>query len=206
MNIAELTIKQFLNCKRIADLEQDPLNRNIRLLAEVSGMTIDEVEALPIEVLKKRLKELSDINTLVEGSKVNMNIKVKGERFRIVWQLNKLTAAQYIEVCEWTKDSENIIYNIHKILASLAIRRTWYGKLMKRDASEHKYISDLFYNHMKIGQAYPIMLFFCKFSQALHENILTSLEVELKTLTQKLASKYKQQTQMDIGANGAGLR
>lgn len=196
---SKLTIKQFLNCKRISEMELDPLDKSIRLLSEISGKTQEQIEEMPIIQMKAQLKELYEIEHLNENTKVNMNIKVKGERFRVVWELTKLTAAQYIEVAEWTKEPEKIIYNIHKILASLVVRRTWYGKLIKRDAIEHKYIADLFYNNMKIEQAYPIMLFFCKYSEALHDSMLTYLAEQAVKLT-------REAQEMIIGQSGDGLR
>lgn len=196
---SKLTIKQFLNCKRIAEMELDPLDKSIRLLSEISGKTQEQIEDMPIVEMKAQLKELYEIEHLNENSKVNMNIKVNGERFRVVWELTKLTAAQYIEVAEWTKDPAKIIYNIHKILASLVVRRTWYGKTKKRDATEHKYIADLFYNNMKIEQAYPIMLFFCRYSEALHDSMLTYLAEQAVKLT-------REAQEMIIGQSGDGLR
>ena len=175
------------------------MDKSIRLLSEISGKTQEQIEEMPIIEMKAQLKELYEIEHLNENTKVNMNIKVKGERFRVVWELTKLTAAQYIEVAEWTKEPEKIIYNIHKILASLVVRRTWYGKTKKWDATEHKYIADLFYNNMKIEQAYPIMLFFCKYSEALHDSMRTYLAEQAVKLT-------REAQEMIIGESGDGLR
>ena len=59
MKYNKITIGQFLKCKTIADLEPDILNRNIKLLAELSGKTFDEIESLPIEKLTNALKDFN---------------------------------------------------------------------------------------------------------------------------------------------------
>jgi hypothetical protein len=179
----ELTIAEFLKCKSIADLEDDPLQRKIKLLASVSNRTIDEVESLPIDVLTKQIKEFSEVETLGANAKVNMKFKINGRRFIIIWQTQKLTSAQYIDATFFCKDQDKLIYNIHNILASLSIEKNWYGKKLKYDGSNHKEVADLILNNMKIKQAYPILLFFCKYFKELYATTQTYLELQiLKTM------------------------
>lgn len=181
----ELTIAEFLKCKSIADLEDDPLQRKIKLFASVSKRTIDEVESLPIDVLTKQIKEFSDVETLGANAKVNMKFKIKGRRFIIIWQTQKLTSAQYIDATFFCKDQDKLIYNIHNILASLAIEKNWYGKKLKYDGSNHKEVADLILNNMKIKQAYPILLFFCRYFKELLEATQTYLEFQIQKQVNK---------------------
>lgn len=195
-NYNQLTIKQFLNCKRISELEADPIDKNVRLLSEITGKQVDEIESLPISELKEQLRKLGAIETLLPESKVKMKFKVKGQRFTCIWEQQKLTAAQYIDVCHFTKNGGDMIYQIHNILAAICVKRTWYGKQLKYDGSQHKEVADLFYNHMTIEQAYPIMLFFCKFYEELEINIATYLLEE--------ANKLKLEAEQIFGKNMAG--
>lgn len=195
-NYNQLTIKQFLNCKRISELEADPIDKNVRLLSEITGKQVDEIESLPISELKEQLRKLGAIETLLPESKVKMKFKVKGQRFTCIWEQQKLTAAQYIDVCHFTKNGGDMIYQIHNILAAICVKRTWYGKQLKYDGSQHKEVADLFYNHMTIEQAYPIMLFFCKFYEELEINIATYLLEE--------ANKLKAEAEQIFGKNTAG--
>lgn len=174
-NYSKLTIKQFLNCKRITESISDPIDKNVRLLAEISGRSVDEIESLPLGKLKDQLKELSNIESLTEAKKLKLKFKLKGQRFEIIWKQQELTAAQYIDVNHFAKDHESIVYNIHNILAAITVKRTWYGKRLKYDGTTHKDTAELFLNHMTIEQAYPIMLFFCKYYEELANNILTYL-------------------------------
>lgn len=178
MKFNKITIGQFLKCKTIADLEPDLINRNIKLLAELSGKTFDEIESMPIEQLTAALKDFNKFELLNPNAKVRMDFKVNGRRFKCIWQTQKLTAAQYIDATSFCKDEKNIVGNIHNILASICVEKTWYGRVKKYDGLNHKEVADLFYNHLKIDVAYPIMLFFCKYFKELGDNILIYLEQE----------------------------
>ena len=171
-----ITIGNFIKCKTIAELESDPLNRNIKLLAELTGKTFDEVETMPIDKLTKELKAFNAIETLNTNQKLKMSFKIKGKRFKVIWQTQKLTAAQYIDASSFCKDEAAIINNIHNILASICVEVNWFGKQKKYDGANHKAISDLFFNNMNIQDAYPIMLFFCRYYKELTDNILIYLE------------------------------
>jgi hypothetical protein len=74
------------------------------------------------------------------------------------------------------------------------VERNWYGKQLGYKGDKHKEVADLFYNEMKISTAYPIMLFFCKYYEALQQNILIYLESEaMKAMdsTKELMEKFK---------------
>ena len=201
MKFDKITIGQFLKCKTIADLEPDLINRNIKLLAELSGKTFDEVESMPIEQLTDALKDFNKFELLNPNAKVKMSFKVKGRRFKCVWQTQKLTAAQYIDATSFCKDEKNIVANIHNILASICVEKNWYGKVKKYDGANHKEVADLFYSHLKIDVAYPIMLFFCRYFKELGDNILTYLESEAN----KAMEKAKPIADKILKQSGGGL-
>lgn len=177
-NYSELTIKQFLRCKTIADLETDPIMRKVKMLAEIEGKDVDEVESMPIGDLLSRLKGLEQIEAMQPDQKIKLKFKLGGKRFIVKWRQQDLTAAQYIDATHFCKEQDKIIHNIHNILAALVVERTWWGKEKKYNGDKHKEIADLFYNQMKISTAYPIMLFFCKYYEALVTNMLTYLGAE----------------------------
>lgn len=201
MKFDKITIGQFLKCKTIADLEPDLINRNIKLLAELSGKTFDEVESMPIEQLTAALKDFNKFELLNPNAKVKMDFKVKGRRFKCIWQTQKLTAAQYIDATSFCKDEKNIVANIHNILASICVEKNWYGKVKKYDGANHKEVADLFYSHLKIDVAYPIMLFFCRYFKELADNILTYLESEAN----KAMEKAKPIADKILKQSGGGL-
>lgn len=190
-NYNQLTIGQFVKCKTIAQIESDPVQRKVKMLAAITGKSEDEIESLPFSDLLKQLKDLSEIEALQPNAKVKMRFKVKGQRFECIWRAQDLSAAQYIDANAFC--SQDIITNIHNILAAICVRRTWFKRLKYR-GEDHKEIATLFNNHMKISQAYPMILFFCKYCEVLERNILTCLEKEVQGIRQGLLQ------------NGAGLQ
>jgi hypothetical protein len=180
MKVNKLTIGQFIQCKTISDFETDAINKSIKMLAIVSNKTFDEIESMPIEDLTRSLKEFSEIEKLTSNTKVKIKFRVKWKRFECIWQTQKLGANQYIDATSFCKDEKDIVNNIHNILASICVERTWYGKRLKYNPEKHKEVADLFYNHMKITQAYPIMLFFCKYLEELESNMQTFLTEEVQ--------------------------
>ncbi len=178
-NYSQLTIKQFLQCKLISELESDPVLRKVKLLAAIEGKEVDEIESLPMKEMFAKLKGLESVESLQPNGKVSMKFKVGGRKFIVKWRQQDLTAAQYIDATHFCKDPIN---NIHNILAAISVEVKWFREF-PYNGDNHKEIADLFYNEMKISTAYPIMLFFCSYSEALIRNIATSLgEVALKEL------------------------
>ena len=195
-NYNQLTIKQFLQCKTIAELEPDPVNRKVKMLSAVTGQDIDVIESLPIGELFAKLKEFSEVETLQTNQKVRMNFKVAGKRFECIWKLQELSAAQYIDVSHFTKEQDNIVQNIHNILAAVCVKSSLF-KRKKYNGDDHKEVAELFYNNMKISQAYPLMLFFCKFFEVLERNIATCLMGEIQKTEQMIRTSIR---------NGDGLQ
>jgi hypothetical protein len=191
---SDLTIKQFLNCKLISEMQTDPIDRNVRLLAEVSGKSVDEIESLPLTELKAKLKYLANIEDLGEVGKVRMKFKVKGKSFKVIWKTQELTSGQYIDVSHFTKEPDKIIYNIHNILAAISVPMKYGLIQQKYDGAKHKDIADLLYNHMTIAQAYPIMLFFCRYYEELDSNILTYLVEEGKKALKEVEAHFTPNT------------
>ena len=188
-NYYELAIKQFLRCKTIADLESDPLQRKINMLAEVSGKTVDEIESLPISELNSQLSKFSSIEALTPTDKVKMKFKVGGKRFECIWKTQEMTSYQYIDATSFCNDPVN---NIHNILAAITVERNIFGRRKKYDGTKHKERAELFYNEMKIKDAYPIMLFFCNYLEALSHNtqiFLTEEVMRLKEMAEKFLQK-----------------
>ena len=203
-NYNQLTIKQFLKIKLISELEQDPLHRKVLILSEISGQSVDDIESMPIGDMIEALKGLDKIENLQTDEKIKLKFKVGGRRFIVKWKEQDLTSEQFIDVSHFCKDPDKILSNIHNILASVCVERNWYGKELGYKGDKHKEIADLFHNEMKIATAYPIMLFFCKYYEALHRNILIFLESEANQAmknTKELMDKFK-----DLEKNGGGLQ
>lgn len=196
-NYYDLTIKQFLRIKTITELETDPLQRSIRMIAEVTGKTVDEIEEYTLDEIKEMAKKMADIETLQPTDKLKMKFKIGGKRFEYIWKTQELTAYQYIDATHFCKDPVN---NIHNILASIVVERSVFGKRKPYNGNTHKERAELFYEQMKIKDAMPVMLFFCKYLGALSDLTQTFLISQVSQL-KEMANQYNNQ---DLTVSGDG--
>ena len=117
------------------------LDKEVKLLCIVTGLTEYQIDSLAIEDLKELRKELAFLDEPIEGKPVDF-IVVNGRRYRMNYDIKNMPAARYIESKVFSKDT---LANLHKIAASMVIpqKKTWWGKWVddKYDASKHEQYS-----------------------------------------------------------------
>jgi hypothetical protein len=114
------------------------LDKEVKLLCIVTGLTEYQIDSLAIEDLKELRKELAFLDEPIEGKPVDF-IVINGRRYRMNYDIKNMPAARYIESKVFSKDT---LANLHKIAASMVIpqKKTWFGKWVddKYDASKHE--------------------------------------------------------------------
>jgi len=120
------------------------LDKEVKLLAVISGLTEYQIDSLSIEDLKEMRKDLVFLDEPIEGKPVDF-IVINGRRYRMNYDIKNMPAARYIESKVFSKDT---LGNLHKIAASMVIpqKKTWLGKWVddKYDASKHEdYAADM---------------------------------------------------------------
>ena len=143
----ELTLWQYQQIMPIiTNPEKDwtELDKEVKLLCIITGMTEQQIDSLSIEDLKELRKELSFLDEPIEGKPVDF-IVINGRRYRMNYDIKNMPAARYIESKVFSKDT---LANLHKIAASMVIpqKKQWFGKWVddKYDASKHEeYASDM---------------------------------------------------------------
>jgi len=120
------------------------LDKEVKMLSVITGLTEYQIDSLSIETLKEMRKDLAFLDEPIEGKPVDY-IVVNGRRYRINYDIKNMPAARYIESKVFSKDT---LANLHKIAASMVIpqKRTWLGKWVddKYDASKHEdYAADM---------------------------------------------------------------
>ena len=124
--------------------EWTELDKEVKLLSVITGLTEFQIDSLSIETLKEMRKDLAFLDEPIEGKPVDF-IVVNGRRYRMNYDIKNMPAARYIESKVFSKDS---LGNLHKIAASMVIpqKQTWWGKWVddKFDASKHEeYAQDM---------------------------------------------------------------
>ena len=143
----ELTLWQYQQIMPIItnpDKDWTELDKEVKLLCIITGMTEQQIDSLSIEDLKELRKELAFLDEPIEGKPVDF-IVINGRRYRMNYDIKNMPAARYIESKVFSKDT---LANLHKIAASMVIpqKKQWFGKWVddKYDASKHEeYSSDM---------------------------------------------------------------
>jgi hypothetical protein len=117
------------------------LDKEVKLLSVITGLTEYQIDSLTIEDLKELRKDLAFLDEPIEGKPVDF-IVINGRRYRMNYDIKNMPAARYIESKVFSKDT---LANLHKIAASMVIpqKKTWFGKWVddKYDASKHEQYS-----------------------------------------------------------------
>ena len=143
----ELTLWQYQQLMPIitnTNKDWTELDKEVKLLCIVTGLTEYQIDSLGIEDLKELRKDLAFLDEPIEGKPVDY-ITTNGKRYRINYDIKNMPSARYIESKVFSTDT---LGNLHKIAASMIIpqKKNWYGKWIdeKYDASKHEeYASDM---------------------------------------------------------------
>lgn len=137
----ELTLWQYQQLMPIltnTNKDWTDLDKEIKLLTIVTGLTEYQLDSLGVKDLKELRKELAFLDEPIEGQPVDY-IKANGKQYRINYDIKNMPFARYIESKVFSKDT---VANLHKIAASMVIpqKKNWFGKWVndKYDASKHE--------------------------------------------------------------------
>lgn len=122
----------FLKSKDVTDLDLA-----ISAASICTGLTEHEIDSLPVSDLQPLLKAISFIHEEIKPQPERF-IKLKGKRYKCIYDVRKIPAARYIETKHFGKD---VNANLHRIAACMVLpmKRTLFGwKVVKYDASKHE--------------------------------------------------------------------
>lgn len=143
----ELTLWQYQQIMPILtnpNKDWTELDKEVKLLTIVTGLTEYQLDSLGVKDLKELRKELAFLDEPIEGQPVDY-IKTNGKQYRINYDIKNMPFARYIESKVFSKET---VANLHKIAASMVIpqKKNWLGKWVddKYDASKHEeYSADM---------------------------------------------------------------
>lgn len=115
-----MTVSQFQDWHNVIKTERDLFDREVKLLSIVSGKTVEYLEDLPLEDLRKLFRQMNKIDTkLNDKPKRIVSVKLKPfVAFCLPSEISdKLSTNQYTALKTYTATEEDTIKNMHKILA-----------------------------------------------------------------------------------------
>jgi hypothetical protein len=149
----------------------------------VTGQSEDDILRMKRKDFIELIKELHFLSDLCPiNRKWPKYFSLRGRIFKPLQRVEDLTGGQYADLSTFCRNAEDIIPNLHKILAVLCLPVKW-GRVKEYDGRKHKELSEFFYRHLTIDIAYPMAFFFCKVWESLMPDIAQVLEKEAQSLT-----------------------
>lgn len=175
----QVTIAQYLIIHDvIRDETLDWVDKNIRILSALTGLTAEQLEAYPMEDIKRAVQRIA---FLFEPDKIPKLLPkyffLKGRLYRVRYEVNKLTAGQYIDIAAFTKDADSVLDNLHSIMAVIA-----RPVFTAYDGANVPARAKLFYDHLPMSVIYPVALFFCNLLRSLTPAIEDYLLQQSRTI------------------------
>lgn len=178
----KLTIKTFIEINAISQNRLDGFDADYHLVKALSGLSEDELNAMPIPEFKIMLKKASFLSLTNFGKAVD-RFTIDGTEYKINWRVEQKTAGQYIDLTHYCKRP---FENMHYIMAVL----TFFDKY---DSKEVEKRAELFYNKLTMDIVYPICLFFSKVLRdsmiAMQDSLIKDTNKKIKALEKVIASE-----------------
>ena len=194
----EVNLRQLVELDQLRTREDlDDTELMTQTLSVLSGVHIDEVEALPRNYLIGKYNKLSWLDTYPETKPKRPRYRLKGKMYRITTNPASLSAGEFATLQTLTENG-SMLENLHRIVACLMIeqrkvRLGWQDvRYNKVDAAEQfKIKSELVLNHMSVADCYPYALFFSKLLPELLKVSQTYLERTAKKLRRELRKEMR---------------
>lgn len=157
MNWKNITIGMIQEISQLG--EMDEIEKMAHQISIITNTPFEEVSKWPLEKLQS-----VDVGFLTKmpDSKVKYWFKFKGHKYKLVASAREMSAHHFIELQQVS--TENMIENLHLILALLAYRVNWYGKRIeddyqwKVDNFKELPLTDVYGYTLFFSQLYPRLL------------------------------------------------
>lgn len=185
-----ITIEQFpLIYDIIKDESIEPIDKEVRLISIITGLTVDEVSNIEIGQLKDLVKRVRFIFKM-EFPKPVDTFKYNGYVWHVNYDITKLSASDFISLTKLTATEDDVMLNLAEIVSIFIkpYKRKWF-----------KYVPvDMEYNDklaiiktIDVGTIYPVCVFFCKVLTNLLPVIMDYLEKEKQEIMKKIAKEIQ---------------
>lgn len=195
---------QEVNLRQLVELDQlrqrsdlDPTELMTQTLSVLSGVHIDDVEAMPYVYLIGKYNRLTWLSSYPDRKPKRPRFRLKGKMYRITTNPASLSAGEFATLQTLTENG-SMLENLHRIVACLMIeqrkvRLGWQDvRYNKVDAAEQFHVkSDLVLNHLSVADCYPYALFFSTLLPELLKVSQTYLERTAKKLRRELRKEMR---------------
>jgi hypothetical protein len=185
----KLTIQTFQQLNNIAQSDLEDVDKAIEFVRIFTGKTAEQVDKMNVKKFNRLCKKVLDIfeksMQKVNDEKPSNWMWVKGKLFYINYSIAEISANKYVETAIF---SQNLIDNLHKVMATMVYETEWTWKGVKvkpYDSSKHEKISNLMLQ-ADFRHCYHVAVFFYQLLRNSIVNLRPFMEAEAEN-PQKVA-------------------
>lgn len=187
---ASITIEQFpLIYDIIKDKDIEPIDKEVRLISILTGLSVAEIEAIELGQLRDLIKKVRFIFKLEFPQPVEW-FNHAGYKWNVKYDISKISSADFISLTKLSTTEDDVIMNMAEITAIFVkpYKRKWFRYvLVDMDYKERLELIKT----INVGVIYPVCVFFCKVLTNLLPVIKGYLETEKEKILQKIAKEIE---------------
>lgn len=141
----KVTISKFQELYKISIQDINEAEKSALLVQEFTGLTEDQVNKMPLKkfnsLCAKINKRFEAYGVELDNKKPQKYVAVKGRLYLLEYDLAKppMNAGRYVELATY---SEDVIGNLHKIMATMCTPLKVTFKGLKRKEKNHKQVAE----------------------------------------------------------------
>lgn len=185
-----ITIDQFpLIYDIVKDEDIEPIDKEIRLISIITGLPVATIEQIDLGQLRELIKKVRFIFKM-EFPKAVEVFKYKGYKWRVNYDITKISAADFISLTKLTATEEDVMANLAEIVSIFVkpYKRKWF-KYVEVDMDYKDKLEII--KTIDVGTIYPVCVFFCKVLTNLLPVIVDYLEKEKQEILKKIAKEIE---------------
>lgn len=183
----DITLNKFIEICSIEGLIKDPIDKEVRIIAALSGKTIESIENLKITEISKLASGLKFMQTLPSEKKIKTSFRFEGHVYKACILFSDMKAGQFIDFSTICKDvkPEDMIHQAANLVGAMVQRRKYQ---MTYPFLVHEYVGydKTNFGEMPMSQIYPYYVFFCNVLTNLYKDIESSSIKKVKKQTKKI--------------------
>ena len=177
----DITVEQYQNAQAIIDSKDTNLNINIKLIAYLSGKSVEYVEGLEPLIISAHRLSLAFLNDdIPQDVKVHKWIVANGQPYKAILDMESFKAGALITL-KYLEEQGKPSELLNQMLATVYVPMTWYGRVRKYDGSAHAKIAEDM-KHVKMDKVCGALMLKKKTFETLNQDIPNSLSEAMQTI------------------------
>ncbi len=141
----KVTISKFQELYKISLMEINEAEKSALLVQEFTGLSEEQVNKMPLKKFNSLCKSINEkfekYGKELDDKKPSKYVAIKGRLYLLEYDLAKppMNAGKYVELATY---SEDVIGNLHKIMATMCTPLKFTLKGLKRKEKNHKQVAN----------------------------------------------------------------